>query len=80
MSQDALGQLKHLKTARARWPFPDVDRDLTHGRTGKLLSSDEESQKFSSRRNTCVLLGGLIVETIVRFTGHFEYPLYGEGH
>ena len=23
MSQDALGQLKHLKTARARWPFPD---------------------------------------------------------
>jgi len=24
MSQDALGQLKHLKTARARWPFPDV--------------------------------------------------------
>jgi len=26
MSQDALGQLKHLKTARARWPFPDVMR------------------------------------------------------
>jgi len=26
MSQDALGQLKHLKTARARWPFPDVER------------------------------------------------------
>ena len=25
MSQDALGQLKHLKTARARWPFPDVE-------------------------------------------------------
>jgi len=25
MSQNALGQLKHLKTARARWPFPDVD-------------------------------------------------------
>ena len=25
MSQDALGQLKHLKTARARWPFPDDD-------------------------------------------------------
>jgi len=24
MSQDALGQLKHLKTARARWPFPDA--------------------------------------------------------
>ena len=24
MPQDALGQLKHLKTARARWPFPDV--------------------------------------------------------
>jgi len=24
MSQDVLGQLKHLKTARARWPFPDV--------------------------------------------------------
>jgi len=24
MSQDALGQLKLLKTARARWPFPDV--------------------------------------------------------
>jgi len=24
MSQDALGQLKNLKTARARWPFPDV--------------------------------------------------------
>ena len=24
MSQNALGQLKHLKTARARWPFPDV--------------------------------------------------------
>ena len=24
MSQDALGQLKHLKTAKARWPFPDV--------------------------------------------------------
>jgi len=24
MTQDALGQLKHLKTARARWPFPDV--------------------------------------------------------
>jgi len=24
MSQDALGQLKHLKTARARWPWPDV--------------------------------------------------------
>ena len=24
MSQDALGQLKHLKTARAGWPFPDV--------------------------------------------------------
>jgi len=23
MSQDALGQLNHLKTARARWPFPD---------------------------------------------------------
>ena len=23
MSQGALGQLKHLKTARARWPFPD---------------------------------------------------------
>ena len=23
MSQDALGLLKHLKTARARWPFPD---------------------------------------------------------
>jgi len=26
MSQDALGQLKHLKTARARWPFPDAGR------------------------------------------------------
>jgi len=25
MSQDALGLLKHLKTARARWPFPDED-------------------------------------------------------
>jgi len=24
MSQDALGLLKHLKTARARWPFPDA--------------------------------------------------------
>ena len=24
MPQDALGQLKHLKTARARWSFPDV--------------------------------------------------------
>ena len=24
MSQDALGQLKHLKTAKARWPFPDA--------------------------------------------------------
>jgi len=24
MSQDALGQLKHLKTASARWPFPDA--------------------------------------------------------
>ena len=24
MSQDAIGQLEHLKTARARWPFPDV--------------------------------------------------------
>ena len=24
MSHNALGQLKHLKTARARWPFPDV--------------------------------------------------------
>jgi len=24
MFQDALGQLKHLKTARARWPFSDV--------------------------------------------------------
>ena len=24
MSQGALGQLKHLKTASARWPFPDV--------------------------------------------------------
>jgi len=24
MSQDALGQLKHLKTARSRWPFPDA--------------------------------------------------------
>jgi len=24
MSQNALGQLKHLKTARARWPFPDA--------------------------------------------------------
>jgi len=24
MSQDAIGLLKHLKTARARWPFPDV--------------------------------------------------------
>ena len=24
MPQDALGQLKHLKTARARWPFPDA--------------------------------------------------------
>jgi len=23
MSQDALGLLKHLKTARARWSFPD---------------------------------------------------------
>ena len=49
-----------------------MDRDLTHGRTGKPLSSDEESQKFSSRRTTRDLLGGLIVETIVRFTGHFE--------
>ena len=29
MSQDVLGQLKHLKTARARWPFPDV-LDLFH--------------------------------------------------
>ena len=27
MSQDALGQLKHLKTARARWPFPDEERE-----------------------------------------------------
>jgi len=26
MSQDALGQLKHLKTAKARWPFPDVEK------------------------------------------------------
>jgi len=32
MSQDALGQLKHLKTARARWPFPDdgLHHDRTH--------------------------------------------------
>jgi len=30
MSQDALGQLKHLKTARARWPFPDVSRLFGH--------------------------------------------------
>jgi len=28
MSQDALGQLKHLKTARARWPFPDESTPL----------------------------------------------------
>jgi len=32
MSQDALGQLKHPKTARARWPFSDVIDEVT-GRT-----------------------------------------------
>jgi len=26
MSQDSLGLLKHLKTARARWPFPDAEQ------------------------------------------------------
>ena len=29
MSQDALGLLKHLKTARARWPFPDAPKIFT---------------------------------------------------
>jgi len=29
MSQDALGLLKHLKTARARWPFPDAPLGLS---------------------------------------------------
>ena len=30
MSWDALGQLKHLKTARARWPFPDEEPVTWH--------------------------------------------------
>ena len=38
MSQDALGQLKHLKTARARWPFPDEqDNDPKH--TSKIVKA-----------------------------------------
>jgi len=31
MSQDALGLLKHLKTARARWPFPDAGEGRAGG-------------------------------------------------
>ena len=31
MSQDAIGQLKHLKTARARWPFPDEPLNIVFG-------------------------------------------------
>jgi len=36
MSQDALGQLKHLKTARARWPFPDVVTSVHERKEGAL--------------------------------------------
>ena len=41
MSQDALGQLKHLKTARARWPFPD--EDLKNARGGAFCDEHELS-------------------------------------
>jgi len=40
MSQDALGQLKHLKTARARWPFPDVWCGVVHIVDGRQFRLD----------------------------------------
>jgi len=39
MSQNALGQLKHLKTARARWPFPDVLRGPEGECVGQVLKN-----------------------------------------
>jgi len=48
MSQDALGQLKHLKTARARWPFPDVDYE------GKELGSKTDKWCRNNYKNGSV--------------------------
>ena len=48
MSQDALEQLKHLKTARARWPFSDVRPSQAHvavadiGDTGPGPNADSD--------------------------------------
>jgi len=58
MSQGVLGQLKHLKTARARWPFPDEAResmnsmhsmDFNHG-VGKteMLSFISKHRNFTA--------------------------------
>ena len=43
MSQDALGQLKHLKTARARWPFPDVATKLSIGQADCPLRDQQQT-------------------------------------
>jgi len=43
MSQDALGQLKHLKTARARWPFPDEEFSHLTQPLNQLLKKDRPS-------------------------------------
>ena len=44
MSQDALGQLKHLKTARARWPFPDVQQNLYTARKLEEMAKEYHRQ------------------------------------
>jgi len=48
MSQDALGQLKHLKTARARWPFPDVLTSITTGGMGAVAVNSSDISMLSS--------------------------------
>jgi len=50
MSQDALGQLKHLKTTRARWPFPDATSRL---KTVCSVSLDAHSYSHLKYLRTC---------------------------
>jgi len=71
MFQDALGLLKHLKTARARWPFPDVEpilysyAQLTSTiqimSTPGALPTADQLQMLSALRSAlhnCDVLGG----------------------
>ena len=66
MLQDALGQLKHLKTVRARWPFPDEE---AHFCVGIAISHDKEARTVSLSQTA------LIHRVVTQFGQQDAYPM-----